>query len=868
MSSIRTLPIRLAPIEGESIDSWLEAIADRTHTAFGDLLHAVGLPARKPSGDGSWILRLTSDEREALTLATGTSPSFLDSMTLSTYFGRAIYVDTPVEALGRGFLWGRGSGSRFCPMCLSDNSGRWQLKWRLRWAFACTTHHCLLIDACASCGSVQRNRPHIGRFVPQPSLCAARAPQARNHQRCGGDLTTIQPAMFDPQHPVMRAQRVVDEVIAAETATFGVYANHPQPRMNVLADIRAIAGRALRYGAPEDMAEHVPADLLKQYHLMLAEAELVSGGMLGPGLRVPARTITAAVGVVAALSALDSPSIPSSAAALRWLVAASRERGHVVSATNVGWGRRSSPVLVGIQLKSLERFLKPSDQLRYGIASHLPARPRTVTTAKCLAARLPTALWPVWSLRFAIPHCDQRHLRMGLSASVLLIGRRITLTECVSMVDSSLTGGAVSRILQLLQHQEQWCEIRAGMTKMATYLEQQAPPIDYRRRRCLDYSDLLPVRVWVQICRDTGSTGAHQARALVARCFLYERLSGRVADTAPFADDTTHFRRATNDFAGHMTKELSGLLYEYGTHFLQAQGIYGEPATWQPPVNVLQGMRLPGFDPACRGTTLLDQFASGSTRISKISKELQIDVDVARYLAELNPATPPAWVTSSAPRPPRLGAYRAAKSALPADRFAELYNRRRMSLADIAANAGVSKPVISRLAREYGVEVATPGPKVKHPFEREWLTDQYVNRQRSLPEIAAETGVSITTVARWAKTFGIPLRSQGGGSHTAVRKARATSSEAPEFLKSVLAAPNGWKWLQRFAAAVDYPTLTTAAKHLGVRQSVLTQQITRIERELGMQLLERAERGRPMAVTTAGRRVLDAIEAFNRDHAD
>lgn len=49
MSSIRTLPIRLAPIEGESIDSWLEAIADRTHTAFGDLLHAVGLPARKPA---------------------------------------------------------------------------------------------------------------------------------------------------------------------------------------------------------------------------------------------------------------------------------------------------------------------------------------------------------------------------------------------------------------------------------------------------------------------------------------------------------------------------------------------------------------------------------------------------------------------------------------------------------------------------------------------------------------------------------------------------------------------------------------------------------------------------------------------------
>jgi hypothetical protein len=42
MKTVRTLPIRIAPIDGEAIDSWLEAIAHRTHTAFGDLLAAVG----------------------------------------------------------------------------------------------------------------------------------------------------------------------------------------------------------------------------------------------------------------------------------------------------------------------------------------------------------------------------------------------------------------------------------------------------------------------------------------------------------------------------------------------------------------------------------------------------------------------------------------------------------------------------------------------------------------------------------------------------------------------------------------------------------------------------------------------------------
>ncbi|MBO0885000.1 MAG: TniQ family protein, partial [Mycobacterium sp.] len=143
--SVRTLPIRVAPVEGEALDSWLEAIADRTQTAFGDLLPAVGLPARKPSGNSSWILKLTSDECKALAAVTGTSQSVLESMTLSTYFGRAIYVDTSLEALGRGFLWGRGTGSRFCPMCLADSNGRWQLKWRLRWTFACTIHNCYFI---------------------------------------------------------------------------------------------------------------------------------------------------------------------------------------------------------------------------------------------------------------------------------------------------------------------------------------------------------------------------------------------------------------------------------------------------------------------------------------------------------------------------------------------------------------------------------------------------------------------------------------------------------------------------------------------------------------------------------------------------
>jgi hypothetical protein len=71
MNSIRTLPISLTPIAGEALDSWLEGIAHRTHTAFGDVLSAVGLNSYRGNGTSSWIVKLSDDEAERVNAATG-----------------------------------------------------------------------------------------------------------------------------------------------------------------------------------------------------------------------------------------------------------------------------------------------------------------------------------------------------------------------------------------------------------------------------------------------------------------------------------------------------------------------------------------------------------------------------------------------------------------------------------------------------------------------------------------------------------------------------------------------------------------------------------------------------------------------------
>ena len=51
----------------------------------------------------------------------------------------------------------------------------------------------------------------------------------------------------------------------------------------------------------------------------------------------------------------------------------------------------------------------------------------------------------------------------------------------------------------------------------------------------------------------------------------------------------------------------------------------------------------------------------------------------------------------------------------------------------------------------------TPTETANH---RQWLQSQYVVRKRTLPDIAAELGVSATTVGRAARTLGVPVRSR------------------------------------------------------------------------------------------------------------
>jgi hypothetical protein len=144
-------------------------------------------------------------------------------------------------------------------------------------------------------------------------------------------------------------------------------------------------------------------------------------------------------------------------------------------------------------------------------------------------------------------------------------------------------------------------------------------------------------------------------------------------------------------------------------------------------------------------------------------------------------------------------------------------------------------------------------------IDRDWLYEQYVDRGRTLPDLAREKNMSTANMARWAHHHQIPLRPRGGGSCDSALRTTDQASDLPDPIAKSLTSPYAWQRLNRFAAAVGYQTLSEAAEHLGVAQSALVIQINRLERDIGGSLLERAERGRPMTPTALGEQVLAAL---------
>ncbi|MUL67063.1 hypothetical protein BOO86_21500 [Mycobacterium sp. CBMA 234] len=869
MTNVRTLPIRVAPLPGEAIDSWLEAVAARCHSVWCDVLDAVGL---ERGGGGvivsPWVLQTLPHETISISDASCVKPSVVEAMTLSHYADRALRINTERRAINKAFPWGRASASRYCPQCLAETGGRWQLKWRLGWSFACLTHNCLLADTCPSCRELQRRRPLSVDMIPVPGTCAGAAAGAagRAAPRCGADLTATAVTSFPAEHAVIEGQRIVYDIIDSGVGQFGIYKDSPQPVLGVLSDIRALAGRVLAYADDQELADRVAPDLLAAYRAVPIDSVKQTNPRVKPGLAAPATAQATAVGVTAALTTLNQLDVTSAGRSMRWMVDSGRSRGLDVNPSTIGWGRSITPTLTAVQLAALDHQLQPSRQLRYRTATPSPRRPQTDSEySDQLLRSVPTMFWPAWSLHLAVPNCEQRVYRSAQSAALLLVGTKLTIRAAGRLLDAPAGGSAISRVLGLMQDGD-WNATCAVLTTLADYLVETGSPIDYQRRRKLDYADLLPDDVWKRICRETATPGRGTARARIVRGYLFEQLSTLPASAAPFTVDSYEFRSKTADFPRSLTPELLTALNEHCMIFLASNGIGDEPLTWHPPATIIDNLVLPGDDPQrdrINDLHRLVRIEDGA--LGDVANALNTTLDTVRYLLGRTPA-PADDAPIGGPARRRFSSYRRARSALPPHRFSELYVEQKHGLGYISELVGADRKAVAQLAAEYGIALRPHGRLAL--VDRDWLYEQYVKRERPMTDLARDCDVGVTTMTRWAVSYGIPLRTRGPSPSYLRRTAAAAATGAPEVLQPAFVTPGAWDRLYRFADAAGFQTLTEAAECLDLPQFVLVRQINRLEHDFGTKLLNRALRGQPMTLTQHGECVVRAVRQYRKDHPD
>ncbi|MFF4795389.1 hypothetical protein ACFY2M_38020 [Streptomyces sp. NPDC001276] len=194
--------------------------------------------------------------------------------------------------------------------------------------------------------------------------------------------------------------------------------------------------------------------------------------------------------------------------------------------------------------------------------------------------------------------------------------------------------------------------------------------------------------------------------------------------------------------------------------------------TWHPPTSLLNGLDLPGSDPACIDIPHLHQLVlQRRSPVRHAAQILGTSIEAVRLALDEQPAPalPPSKTAARATGHIRF----TARREVPKETFTRLYHDEHRSLQQIAALTGFSRRVLTDLAREYGIPLRD-GPQDYKPcgtIDRDWLIEQYVHHRRTLPDLAQEKGMSTANMARWAHTHKIPLRPRGGASHDAALRA-------------------------------------------------------------------------------------------------
>jgi hypothetical protein len=805
----RTLPIRIRPVVGESLGSWLDRYCFALSATRKELYASVGLRLPATAGQPPDLsLRISDGEAARMASATGVLPADLHRLTMAKYEGRIVVFGQTRQGLDIHFLWARGSGTRYCPACLKEDIGAWQLAWRLTWSFVCTRHRCLMLDLCDGCGSVPRSRRRISD-LPLPSFCdnPPNGPYG-SLWRCGRDLAQVPLIPISPTSPFLATQLWLNSIINSnDMSSYDV--------RRLLDDLKLLAGRALRVMTAEDLRSWTNSDMPD----VKFEVAPTRGGFVGlypPGSGVAtAHAVTLAAMVLRGDECIYVPII-------RRLLSSSDGSAVKDSPCNSvrTWGA-PSPGLEQKMLRSIGEDIGPHAALRYRTVGPSPSSPpKDQSQVLARAHSVPQRFWPGWTLRLQMEGVARpKALQTALSIATLLPGSdRSDLKVQNEALGLPLNGRSFTYVFYYLSDPVRRAVMQALLV-LASYLDQHPAPIDYQRRRRLGLDQLLRRATWQNIAVDRSISG-NPARA--ARMYVSYRLTGSILGP-PQQTGAEYF--LVQNFIAATPAGILDLLDEYANAFLRENSIT-EPLSWEPPFSLLDGILAPRNPDR--------QIAPA---VSDIVKRGLVEPMLIRQLQNRRTRT-------LEPLRPGIDSLQArVRQALD----------RGDSVKDMATSLKMSELMVrSHLAR---LALPTqPEGKIQLTFAE--IREMYLIQRLTQQEIADRTGWSRTTIRRLLLRSGVPLR--GTGCSTGRRGIDPQKyAEFPALLKDALQSNRGKERLQRFAAISNYTSIAAAARSLGLNKQSLRSQVNVLERSVGSKLLARADTTHPMRLTTLGKRLLD-----------
>jgi hypothetical protein len=215
---VRTLPLRLAPVAGESLPGYVARYSHTYTFPPGDVIAAFGLLGsdQRILSAGRYGVSLSPHQLEHVTFATGIHVEVLGGMLLDRYADRA-FQQTATSAGGLADAVQAHEvlirSSKFCPHCLREH-GAWLLCWQLGWSAVCPGHRALLARCCPACGMVPK-RMLRGTWVSDghgplsdPTRCCARRV---GRELCRTDLASVEVPIVGVE--AVEAQRRIDGLL-------------------------------------------------------------------------------------------------------------------------------------------------------------------------------------------------------------------------------------------------------------------------------------------------------------------------------------------------------------------------------------------------------------------------------------------------------------------------------------------------------------------------------------------------------------------------------------------------------------------------------------------------------------------------------